>query len=82
MTNKSIRIYIDTFLVLAIASYLSRLITIPEFTVPNDIVINPIFKKVDVLTNYLRFLIVLILGSISCYFSDNFNWLSNLRHFK
>jgi len=69
MTNKSIRIYIDTFLVLAIASYLSRLITIPEFTVPNDIVINPIFKKVDVLTNYLRFLIVLILGSISCYFS-------------
>ncbi len=63
------RIYIDTFLILFLASYLSRFITIPEFTVPNDILINPVFTNIDILTNYARFLLIFTLGLLSCYLS-------------
>ncbi len=69
MKNNNLRVYIDTFLVLFLTSYFSRFIIIPEFTVPKDIVINPVFQNVDILTNYLRFLLVLIMGLASSYLS-------------
>ena len=58
--------FIDSFIFIIIISYFIRIISIPVFSIPDDIFIFGIYKNYDPLSNYLRFIIIFI-AAISFY---------------